>query len=118
MPGHGIERYIVVTGAAVIMPDDERNFTGWLMRQLARLRYPALVTDRQAEYEVLRDSGIEWTLVRCPIIASNGFVQPPRVSFVRPSSFTLRAGELARFIVDLVSRGDYLRQGPALNSLQ
>jgi putative NADH-flavin reductase len=117
MPEHDIDRYIIVTGAAVNLPGDRRNFQGWLMRQLARLRYPALVADRQQEYQVLRDSGVDWTLVRCPIIDSAGFEQPAEISFVKPSSFTLRAGELAQFIVELIGSDRYLQQGPALNSL-
>ncbi|MEH6586652.1 MAG: NAD(P)H-binding protein [Halioglobus sp.] len=112
MQDQGIERYIVVSGAAVALPGDERNLTGWLMRQLVKLRYPSLLSDRQAEYELLQSSNINWIALRCPLIESSAFVSEPIASLTSPGSFKLRAGELAHFIVKQISADNYLRQAP------
>lgn len=116
MQDQGIERYIVVSGAAIALPDDERNITGWLMRQLVKLRYPSLLRDRQAEYELLERSDINWVVLRCPLIESSAFVSEPIASLTSPASFKLRAGELAHFIIEQISADNYLRQAPFLFS--
>lgn len=112
----GQERYIVVSGAAVKLPDDSRNFRGWLMRQGIRLSRPTLLRDRQAEYDVLANSDLDWTLVRCPIIQASNYQDDPKTSSGSPTSFHLRAGELARFIIGLIDDEQYVQQGPVLNS--
>lgn len=116
MPGHGIKRYLVVSGAAVQVPQDHRNWRGWLMRQGIRLGYPALLKDRQEEYVVLATSDLHWTLVRCPLIEAADYENSAIASFAAPTSFHLRAGELARFIIDQIEDGEYLGRGPVLNS--
>jgi putative NADH-flavin reductase len=116
MEAQGIRQYILVSGAGVVMPGDQRNATGWWVRQLARLRYSSLLSDRQSEYELLEQSTVDWTIVRCPLIDSTTSRQPARVSLASPQSFTVRAGELAAFILDQVGSEEFARRGPFLGS--
>lgn len=116
MERQGPARYIVVSGGGVVAAGDDRNVTGWLMRQLVRLRYPALLADKQAEYAVLAASDIDWTLVRCPLIESSDYQRAPLASLASPSSFTLRAGELARFIIEQIDEPAYVKRAPFLES--
>jgi putative NADH-flavin reductase len=116
MPKYDIKRYIVVSGAAVVMPGDDRNFTGWLMRQLAALTLHDALEDKQAEYELLAASSADWTLVRCPLIEAGPFVRSPRASLVTPTAFTLRAGDLAQFVIDQIDSTEFIGKGPFLNS--
>ena len=111
-----ISRYIVVSGAAVVVPGDERNLTGWWMRQLVKLRLGSVLADKQAEYQLLASSDIDWTLVRCPLIDSAPYKNPPRASLLTPSSFHLVAAELADFIIREVEEPSYLRQAPFVYS--
>lgn len=111
-----IERYIVVSGAAVTVPGDNRNITGWLVQKSAMLTLRDALKDKQAEYQLLADSDINWTLVRCPVISDEPFVMPAIESLASPSAFSLRAGELSRFIVELVGSDSFTRQAPFLNS--
>ena len=112
----GIERYIVVSGAAVEIPGDDRSLTGWLVKNLAALRFPQVLRDKQAEYERLADSAVQWTLVRCPVIEPEPFQAAPVASLDTISSFSLRAGELARFVIEQVESGEFARKGPFLES--
>tara|TARA_R110001592_G_scaffold363371_1_gene685720 strand:- start:340219 stop:341010 length:792 start_codon:yes stop_codon:yes gene_type:complete len=116
MPKYGIERYILVSGAAVVLPGDDRNFTGWLMQQLVFLGLHSELEDKQAEYQILADSSLQWTLIRCPLLEAQPFVQAPVVSLETPTSFTLRAGELARFVVGQIDSGEFVGKGPFLSS--
>jgi len=112
----GVSRYLVVSGAAVDMPGDERDFLGWWIRILARIGLRDTLRDKQAEYELLAASPVDWTLVRCPLIDPAPFRSAPRFSLQTPPAFRLRAGELARFMIDQVETGKFVRQGPFLGS--
>jgi len=112
----GIDRYLVVSGAAVVMPGDQRDFRGWWMRQLVRLRYPGILEDRQREHKLLLDSGVSWTLLRCPLIESGPIKAPARVSNATPQGFYLRATELARFAMEQLESDTFVRRGPFLSS--
>ncbi|MEH6637032.1 MAG: NAD(P)H-binding protein [Halioglobus sp.] len=116
MPVHNIKRYIVVSGAAVIMPGDDRNLTGWLMQKVVSIALPDTLNDKQAEYQLLANSEVQWTLVRCPLIAAGPFEQQPRASLDTPTSFHLRAGELAYFLIEQIDSEEFIRKGPFLES--
>ncbi len=116
MPEHNIKRYIVVSGAAVDISGDERNLTGWLVQKLALLALNDVVKDKQAEYQLLADSGLQWTLVRCPLIRDKPFKHYPNASLATPSSFTLRAGELAHFVIEQIDSEEFIEKAPFLES--
>ena len=111
-----IERYIVVSGAAVKMPGDHRNLKGWLIEKLARIAYGSVARDKQSEYEVLAGSTINWTLVRCPVIDRLPYRSDAIATLDTPHSFNVRAGELARFMIEQIDSPGFFRQGPFLGS--
>lgn len=112
MQAQGISRYLVVSGAGVVTPHDQRNFTGWSTRQLARLRYPTLLRDRQNEYSLIASTELRWTVARCPLIESGFSENRARASLTSPQSFHLKAGELARFLLDEIADPSYIQQAP------
>jgi hypothetical protein len=98
------------------MPDDDRNILGWWVRTLARIGLNSALQDKQAEYEALAQSSANWMLVRCPLIDAEPYQSPPLVSLETPPAFRVRAGELARFMIDQIGQREYIRQGPFLGS--
>jgi len=111
-----IRRYIVVSGAAVRMPGDQRNLKGWLIETLAQIAYGSVVRDKQSEYDVLARSTINWTLVRCPVIDPQPYRSDAIATLDTPHSFNVRAGELARFMIEQIDSPVFSRQGPFLGS--
>jgi hypothetical protein len=116
LPEHHIERYIVVSGAGVVVPGDDRNFTGWSLRQMALIALNQTLKDKQSEYQILSDSPLLWTLVRCPVIEAQSFSNHPIASLITPSSYSLRAGELARFLIGQINAEKFVQKAPFLNS--
>lgn len=116
MERQAISQYILVSGGGVVMPGDKRNLLGWWVRTLARLGLSDTLEDKQAEYALLADSSAEWMLVRAPLIDPEPFIYPALVSSKTPPTFRLRAGELARFMVDQIQLREHIRQGPFLGS--
>lgn len=116
MPKYDIRRYLLVSGAAVTIPGDDRNLTGWLMQKMVAVGLRDVLADKQAEYQLLEDSNVQWTLVRCPLIKAEPFEQAPLASLETPTSFNLRAGELARFLIEQIESDEFIRRGPFLVS--
>ena len=112
----GVSRYIVVSGAAVVMPGDDRDLLGWWIRTLAQIGLHGALRDKQAEYERLAVSSADWLLVRCPLIDAQPFYTDAGVSLLTPPAFRVRAGEVARFIFEQVDAGTFVRKGPFLGS--
>lgn len=108
--------YLVVSGAAVKLSVDERNFSGKVMRRLALWRYPTLAADRQREYELLAESPIPWTLLRCPLIESAMGENVADMSLSTPPGWRVQAGALARFALDEIEDGQFRRRAPFLAS--
>jgi len=114
----GTSRLLVVSGAAVVMPGDDRNFLGWWIRTLVQIGLQRTLQDKQAEYELLAASSVDWMLVRCPVIDPEPFRMTPLKSLVTPPAFRVRAGELARFVMDQLDDRQFSHQGPFLGSEQ
>ncbi len=117
MARQDISRYVIVSGAGVVMPKDQRDLLGWWIRALAQVGLQDALQDKQAEYELLAKSTVDWTLVRCPLIDPEPFLAAPVASLQTPPAFRVRAGEVARFILDQVDAPDFRRQGPFLGSI-
>jgi len=118
MAAQDISRYMVISGAGVVMPGDERNILGWWIRTLAQIGLRDALEDKQAEYELLAQSSADWVLLRCPLIDPESFRWIALSSLQTPPAFRVRAGEVARFIIDEIDSPDYSRQGPFLGSAQ
>lgn len=116
MQQQNIKRYILISGAALAMPGDDRNLLGWLIKKMAQITLSNTVHDKESEYELLKGSAIQWTLVRCPLIDAEPFLREAKATLATPVSISLRAGELARFVIDQIDSQEYLWKGPFLGS--
>lgn len=66
MREHGVERILCVTGAMIGDYPDNRT---WLFGALARAierKYPELMADRAKQEQLIRSSGLRWTIFKPP----------------------------------------------------
>lgn len=118
MQREAISQYMLVSGAAVVLPGDGRDLLGWWIRTLAQIGLADELQDKQAEYEALAKSSADWMLVRCPLIDPLPYRWPPLVSLQSPPAFRVRAGEVAHFMLDQIDARQFVREGPFLGSRQ
>ena len=118
MQSEDVSYYMVVSGAAVVMPGDEPDLLGWWIRTLAQIGLSDELHDKQAEYELLAQSSVDWMLVRCPLIDPQSFRRAPLVALQSPPAFRVRAGELASFMLDQIDARQFVRKGPFVGSQQ
>jgi putative NADH-flavin reductase len=105
-------RYIVTTGLNVDATADHKSdrvkaATGWM-----KTHYPQTTADKQVEYEVLSKSGIDWTMIRLPMIQQSDDEGPLAVNLTDCPGEQISAGRLARFVINLLHNGQYMQQAP------
>jgi uncharacterized protein YbjT (DUF2867 family) len=96
--------------------DSKRHASLFYRHVILRVLAP-MVPDKENQERVVRESGLEWVLVRPPRFV-NGPGRPPRV--IRAGDHG-RAGhisrkQLARVLIDAAERPDYVRQAIAVGS--
>jgi len=108
----GVSRIVAVLGAAVDAPGDRKGapdrIAGWLVRRFARWVYEA----KRQEFDLLRESRLDWTAVRPPLVVPGPPTGTYGARLDRPPRPRIRTGDLAEFLVREVEEGRHVRQAP------
>ena len=122
MPKAGISRYVAISGASLAAPTDKFSLRGKFFRVAALVLtrtshdLKALLTDKQSEYETLKESSLLWTLVRPPYIVPGEYLLPPVITPHTLPGSTVRVAELAQAIINLALSEQYPRQAVFISS--
>ncbi len=117
MKTHGVTRVISLTGAGVRDPNDapkliDRVF-GLLLATVAR----SVIRDADAHAEVLRQSGLEWTLVRGPRLTEGPRTGSYKVGYVGKDSGTQASrADVADFMLSQLDDDTWIRKAPMVSS--
>lgn len=113
MSAQGPQRLICVTG---IGAGDSRDHLGALYRIAFTLSLKRLYDDKDVQEQIVRNSGLDWTIVR-PGILRDGratglyqVLETPQEWKVGP----VRRADVALFLVDEAERGTYRGKTPAI----
>lgn len=117
MEEHHVSRYIVIAGLNVDTPSDQkgemtRAGTDWM-----KANYPVTTQDRQKEYEILRSSSIDWTMVRLPLIEQTEERKGIISSLTDCPGTGISATDLADFLITQLSDEQFSRQAPFIASI-
>ncbi|MNJ90947.1 NmrA-like family protein [compost metagenome] len=112
MEEKGMKRYIVIAGLNVDAPGDQKSeqvrfSTDWMYHN-----YPETTKDRQVEFELLRNSAVDWTMVRLPMIIQTEAHFPVTVSLTDCPGERISAVDLACFLADQLKSEEYIRKSP------
>jgi putative NADH-flavin reductase len=117
MKAHKITRYILISGLNVDAKTDHKgertsNATKWMYAN-----FPVSTRDRQLEYKLLSDSGLDWTLVRLPMIIQTTVTKPIATSLKDCPGDQIGAKDLAIFLIGQLSSENNLREAPFLANI-
>ncbi len=117
MKTHGVTRVISLTGAGVRDPNDAPKFIdrvfGLLLATVAR----SVIRDADAHAEVLRQSGLEWTLVRGPRLTEGPRTGSYKVGYVGKDSGTQASrADVADFMLSQLDDDTWVRKAPMVSS--
>lgn len=118
MQKHGKTRLVTLTGAGVRMPGDTPKFIDKFVRALLYLFARRVAEDSTNYVELVRQSGLEWTVVRAPRIIEaepKGTYNVGRVG-ADNMSINIPYADLAAFMLSAAESGEYVHEAPMVSS--
>lgn len=109
----GVRRVISLSGGGLPYEQDQPKLADKLIRGIMRLVVPQVLTDAQGHADVLRQSGLDWEIVRAPRLTTEPARGQYRVGWVGVNASTsLGRADLADFILRQLDSREHLRQMP------
>ncbi|MET3980546.1 putative NADH-flavin reductase [Mucilaginibacter sp. UYP25] len=112
MQAHQISRYITMAGLNVDTLTDQKSETTQFGTKWMYENFPTTTKDRQVEYQLLADSGIDWTMVRLPLIHQTDDISEINVSLVDCPGNGISATNLGLFIIAQLRSKEFVNQAP------
>jgi len=112
-----IKRYILVAGLNVDAPADEKSGATLAGTNYMKQHYPEISANRQAEYELLSKSSIDWTMVRIPLLIQTGSIAPVSIDLNNCPGDKINGKDLAHFIIRQIDDTDYIEKAPFIASV-
>ena len=106
MKKHGVKRIVSTTGAGVRQPEDQPKFIDHFIGFLLNLLAKDVVLDSAMNVKTIKESGLEWTIVRFPRLMDGEHTGKYRVGYVSKDSGTqITRADGADFVLkELVER--------------
>lgn len=116
MKKHGVRRLISTTGAGVRQPEDQPKLSDHVISVLLNLLAKSVVLDSAANVRVIRDSDLDWTVVRFPRLVDGARTGKARAGYVRKDSSTqLSRADAADFVLKELVENKWLRKLPLVS---
>jgi len=107
-----ILRFIEVAGLGIDTPGDKKGILTRSLVAVMKLFASAVIADRQKDYELLGQSNILWTVVRCPMIKLTDASRNVKTSLMDSPGNHISATDLARFLIDQLSNEKFVCKAP------
>ena len=111
-----VEKYILVSHAALLVPGDKRGLLEYLWCQGMKLIFPELMKDKQDEYKILTESRIDWTLFRLPQVKNSSIKGVIKVGDKNLPGNTIGNKDVAIFITSQLTSNLYSRKTPFISN--
>ncbi|WP_343524114.1 NAD(P)H-binding protein [Pedobacter sp.] len=108
----GLKRYIAITGLNVNTPLDHKDEKTRLATQWMYDHFPVSTANKQAEYNILAESELDWTLIRLPLIIQTDEQTPIGTSLINCTGDQINAANLAQFVVEQLREEAFIKQAP------
>lgn len=115
MQESGVRRLVWLTGAGVMDERDEPAFSRKLIRGLMKLAAGKVLASSERAYEIIRGSGLEYTVVRPPMLADEPGGHDLRASYTPPKPIPVGRGDLAGFLLTTATGNEFVRESPMLS---
>ncbi|MXV49987.1 NAD(P)H-binding protein [Pedobacter sp. HMF7647] len=112
MKHFGIRRYVLITGLNVDTTYDKKSekvlaATEWMLKH-----YAETSLDKQAEYQLLLNSAVDWTLVRLPLIEQTELKGSLVADLENCPGEKVSSTDLALFLVQQLSDKRFVKAAP------
>jgi len=114
MDKHGVERFVTLVGAGVREEGEKPSLSGKIIGLLLKLVNPEILKDAEDHTEKVRDSGLDWTIIRAPRLTGGEERGDYRTGDVSPGMKGVSRDDVADFILDCVENDRYIHEMPKI----
>lgn len=117
MARHGVRRIVSLSGGGLPDPAHDRpRAADRMIRVLLKLLSPRVLEDAEGHLRVLRESGLDWTVVRGPRLQDKPSTGVYRVGWVGvDASTSVGRADLAEFLLQQVEDRTFVHQLPLVS---
>lgn len=112
-----IKRYIFLTGLNIDVPGDKKSMKTVQASIWMKETFPVFVADKEKAFEIVKMSGLDWTMVRLPWIEQTEEVRNLTVSLEDSPGEKISTTDLAHFLIDQILETDFIGKAPFVASL-
>ena len=114
MKSQGVKRIISLSGGGLPYPEKDRpKFADKMIRAIMKIAVPKILNDAISHHKVLKESGLDWVIVRGPRLTNDPPKGEYRVGWVGVNASTkIGRADLADFILTQVEDEQYNGQMP------
>jgi uncharacterized protein YbjT (DUF2867 family) len=112
----GVARCVVLVGLGIDAPGDRKGLGARLRGAAMRALFGPAMSDKQRGVELLMSSGLAWTIVRAPLVEEEPPLGRVEARTDAPPRGSVRAADLAEFILDAALGGAFVRGSPFVAS--
>lgn len=116
MREYGITRYIGVAGGSLDVQGDRKSLSSRIVSALFAILYGKMISDRKKELELLRQSDIQWTLVRLPFVVEGLETGRIKENLRDIPGRRMTNSDIAKFLVGQIHETKYVKKAPCISN--
>ena len=117
MEKHQVKRLVISAGAGVSDPKDKPGFLDKIIQFLLKRFSRYVLEDMQQTVEIVRNSDLEWTIVRVPMLTDAPPTGEVKAGYIGGGiGPRVNRSDLASFMLDQLDDPTYVRQAPAISN--
>lgn len=110
----GVSRIVSLTGTGVRFPHDDITFMDKLLNTAVGIVDPPRVKDGREHVEVLKQSGLEWTVIRV-LKLENIASKPFSLKVGGPTKLVVSREDVAKAALSVLEEHSFIRQAPIIS---
>lgn len=119
MKAAGVRRLVYASGAGVEDPQDKPALMNKVISFALKLLNPEVLADSSAGVGIVRDSGLDWTIARGPMLTDEAHTGRYRVGFVNSEmGRTLSRANFADYMLKAAVEWQNVGEMPAISDLK
>jgi putative NADH-flavin reductase len=114
MKKQNVKRLIWQTGAGVRDKDDEPSISRDIIRFIMKIISGSVLKDSEAAYNIIKSSGLDWTVVRVPMLKDGSKEGGYTANFTPPKPKPLSREDVAEFMLKQCVDNDFIKKAPII----
>lgn len=110
----GVSRLLWMTGAGVMLPQDEPSFSRRMIRGIMKLVAGPVLAHSEAAVQSVINSGVDYTVIRAPMLSEDSGEVALASGYAAPKARPVPRAQIARWIVAELQSPQWRNHAPML----